>query len=239
MTLDAVVIAALALASAAGALAGALRPLFLAAGAALGWLAARRFSMPASRLLERALSPPLAQAVAAAVLFGATLALVTLIGRALSRGAGGERRPADRAAGALLAGAAAGLAAWVVLAAMASAASLLPRGLERQMAESDLAALVREHDLAGAWRRPAEEALRQLVRLASDPHGAAWVQSDPDLRGLLDDRRVQEIVEESRSGAPGADPGRSVRALHLLADPDFRDRLEAAQERLDREGPRR
>jgi len=239
MTLDAAFIAVLALASAAGALAGALRPLFLAAGAALGWLAARHLSVPAGRLLERVLPAPVARAVGAAVLFGATLALVTLVGRALSRGSSGQRRPADRAAGALLGGAAVGLAGWVALAAMDAASSLLPRGLERELAASDLASIVREHDLPAAWRLPAEEALRRFVGLASDPHGAAHLASDPELRGLLDDRRVQELVDESRAGRAGSDPGSSVRALRLLADPDFRDRLEQAQRRLDRERPGR
>ena len=235
MTLDAAGISFLALAAAAGALAGALRPLFLAAGAAVGWLAAHHLAGPLGRLLERAMPAPAAQAAAAAAIFFLAVTLFGLIGRVLSRKASGERRPADRAAGALLAGTAAGLAAWVGLSICGAAAPLLPQGLQRQLARSDLAALVREHDLLGAWRRPAEEALRTLLRLAADPRGAARLASDPELRGLIDDERVRDLLGEAGGGTSGKLTA-SPRALQLLADPDFRDRLERAQQRLDRAG---
>jgi len=237
MTLDAAVIALLALAAIVGALAGALRPLFLAAGAVLGWLAARHLSLPLGRVLERAIPVPFGRSVAGMVLFGGTLFLFGMLGRSLSRRAGGERRPGDRAAGALLAGTAAGLAIWVALAAMDATSTILPRGLERQLARSDLAALVREHDLLEPWRRPATEALRELLRVASDPHGLARLSHDPDLKGLADDERVREILEEAKSPGTRSEPERSSRALRLLADPDFRERLERAEERLRRERP--
>ena len=160
-------------------------------------------------------------------------AIAGLIGRALSRNASGERRPGDRAAGAVLAGAAAGLALWVALSVTDAAAPLLPRGLGRQLAESDLAGLVRENDLLGGWRKPAEDALQELLRLAADPRAAARLAGDPELRGLADDPRVRDLLV-----APGtAKLGTSPRALQLLADPDFRERLERAQERIDRAGP--
>ena len=49
----------------------------------------------------------------------------------------------------------------------------------------------------------------------------------------MDDPRVRALVDEIRSGnASGV--VRSPEALRLLSDPEFRDRLEAAQERIDR-----
>ncbi|HTP51470.1 MAG TPA: CvpA family protein [Anaeromyxobacteraceae bacterium] len=236
MTLDAVVIALLALSAVLGAIAGAMRPLFLAGGAGLGWLSARHLSLPLGGLLERFLPAPFGRALAASLLFCAGAALGFLLGRRLSLRPGGGRRPSDRAAGALLGGAAGALAAWVALAALDAASTLLPRGLESQLAQSDLAALVREHDLLGRWRRPAEEALRELLRLASDPAGLARLERDPDLRGLADDERVREIVDEAKLPGRG-DPGGSSRALKLLADPDFRERLLRAEQRLRRESP--
>jgi uncharacterized membrane protein required for colicin V production len=240
VTLDAVVLCALALAAAAGALAGALRQVFLAAGAAAGWAAMRLFAPSAGRLLERALPPALARAVAGAALFLLVFAVVTLLGRVLRRRSAGAGRPVDRALGALLGGAEAALAAGVALAVLDAAAPLLPRGLEQQVARSDLAALVRERDLLGPWRRPAEQALGTLLQLAGDPRSAARLAVDPQLQGLVSDPRVQELVERARAGqAASAQPLRTPEALQLLADPDFRERLERAQERIDRERQRR
>jgi membrane protein required for colicin V production len=229
-TLDAAGIAFVALAAGAGALSGALRPLFLAAGAGLGWLAASHLSEPLGRLLERVLPAPASRAVAAAVLFVATVLLAGALGRVLGRRAIGERRPGDRAAGALLGGAAAGLAAWMALSVLEASRPLLPRSLRRELARSDLASMVREHDLPGPWRRPAEEALRRLLRLAADPQGAARIARDPDLSGLAGDQRLRELLDKTGQGQ--SDMEESARTLRLLADPDFRARLERAQEKL-------
>lgn len=239
MTLDAAVLAMLVLAAAAGALAGALRQVFLAAGAVAGWLAVRLGGAAASHLLERVLAPPLARAVAAPVLFVLAFSLAGLVGRLLRRGSPGAGGALDRAVGALLGGGQAALAAWVALAAMDAAGPSLPRALEAQLSRSDLAALVREHDVLGPWRRPAEQALSTLLQLARDPRTAARLAADPELRSLVDDRRIQDLVSGRREATPGAGPLRSAEALQLLADPDFRDRLEQAQGRLDRERARR
>ena len=60
-----------------GALAGLLRPLFLFAGAALGWLAARHLSAPVGRLLATVLPASAARPVAAVLLF----VVVTVVDR--------------------------------------------------------------------------------------------------------------------------------------------------------------
>lgn len=237
MLLDAALLAFLAVAATLGALAGLLRPLFLFAGAALGWLAARHLSGPAGRILGAVLSPEAARPVAAVLLFLLVTAGVAWAGRRLSRNWRGEGRPLDRAAGALLAGLAAGSAAWVGLAVAEAVAPSLPDGWQGQLQRSDLAGLVRENDLLGGWRRKAEAGLAALLRAADGPGAVDQLARDPDLRALVDDPRVRALLDEARA-AGRAEASRSPEAIHLLSDPDFRARLEAAQGRLDRRTPR-
>jgi hypothetical protein len=234
--LDAALLAFLAAAAALGALAGLLRPLFLFAGAALGWLAARHLSGPVGRLLEVLVPVSASRAVAAVLLFVAVTVLVAWVGRKLSRNREGEGRPVDRAAGALLAGLAAAASAWVGLAVAEAVAPSLPDGWQSALGKSDLAGLVRENDLLGEWRRRAEAGLKALLRAAGEPGAVGRLSADPDLRALLEDPRVRALVDEARA-AGRAGVARSPEALRLLSDPAFRQRLEEAQERLDRRVP--
>jgi hypothetical protein len=234
--LDAALLAFLAVSASLGALAGLLRPLFLFAGAALGWLAARHLSGPVGRLLAAVVPVSASRAVAEVVLFVVVTGVVAWLGRKLSRNREGEGRPVDRAAGALLAGLAAASSAWVGLAVAEAVAPSLPEGWQSALGKSDLAALVRENALLGEWRRRAESGLASLLRAADGPGGVARLSGDPDLRALLEDPRVRALVDEARA-AGRADVARSPEALRLLSDPSFRQRLEAAQDRLDRRPP--
>lgn len=236
MILDAALLAFLAVSASLGALAGILRPLFLFAGAAAGWLAARHLSEPVGRLLSRVLPASAARPVAAVLLFLVVAVGIAYVGRRLSRNREGEGRPLDRAAGALLAGLAAATAAWVGLAVAEAVAPSLPDRWQAALGRSDLAGLVRENDLLGDWRRRAEMGLAALLRAAEGPGSVAKFASDPDLRALVDDPRVRALIDEARV-AGRAETSRSPEALRLLSDPDFRARLEAAQERLDRRRP--
>jgi len=236
--LDAAILAFLAAAASLGALAGLLRPLFLFAGAALGWLAARHLSGPLGGVLARVVPAGAAQPAAAVLLFVTVTVVVALAGRKLARSPQGGGRPSDRAAGALLAGLAAATASWVGLAVADAIAPAFSPSWQAGIARSDLAGLVRQHDLVGDWRRRAELALGALLHVAGDPGAAARLAADPDLKRLVNDPRVRTLIEE----APAAGRGtleRSPEALRLLADPEFRQRLEAAQERLDRKLPQR
>lgn len=238
MLLDAAVLAFLAAAAALGALAGLLRPLFLFAGAALGWLAARHLSGPLGGVLTSVMPAGGAQPAAAVLLFVVVTMVVALAGRKLARAPEGGGRPLDRAAGALLAGLAAAAASWVGLAVTDAIAPSLPESWQAGVGRSDLAGLVRQYDLLADWRRRAELALVSLLELARDPGAAARLASDPELKRLADDPRVRMLIEEAPA-AGQARLERSPEALRLLADPEFRERLEAAQERLDRKLPRR
>lgn len=237
MLLDAALLAFLAVAAALGALAGLLRPLFLFAGAALGWLAARHLSGPAGQLLASVVPASAARPVAAVLLFVVVAGTVAWLGRRLSRNREGEGRPLDRAAGALLAGLAAAAAAWVALAVGEAVQPSLPDRWQSALQRSDLAGLVRENDLLGDWRRRAEASLAALLRAADGPGAVESLARDPELRSLLEDPRVRALIDEARA-AGRADASRSPEAIHLLSDPDFRARLAAAQGRLDRRTPR-
>lgn len=232
MLLDAELLALLGLAAALGALAGLLRPLFVFAGAALGWLAARHLSEPSGRVLEAVVPRAAARPVAAVLLFFVVAVAVALVGRRLARNAAGEGRPVDRAAGALLAGASVAAAAWVGLSVAEAVAPSLPRDWQVALARSDLAGLIRENDLLGDWRRRAEAALATLLGAAESPGSATRLAADPELRALVEDPRVRALADEARA-AGRAKATRSPDALKLLSDPDFRARLEAAQQRLD------
>ena len=237
MLLDAVLLLLLAAASVLGALAGLLRPLFLFAGAALGWLAARHLAGPVGKSLASLVPVSASREVAAVLLFVLMTAVAAFVGRKLSRNREGEGRPVDRAAGALLAGLAAAASAWVGLAVAEAVAPSLPDRWQSALGKSDLAALVRENDLLGEWRHRAEAGLAALLEAADGPGGVAHLSGDPDLRALLADPRVRALVDDARA-AGRADVARSPEALRLLSDPGFRQRLEAAQERLDRGVPR-
>jgi hypothetical protein len=236
LLLDAALFASLALAATLGALSGLLRPLFLFAGAALGWFASRHLSAPVGRLLAPIVPASSARPVAAVLLFVGVALTVALVGRRLSRNREGEGRPVDRAAGALLAGTSVAAAAWIGLAVADAVAPSLPGHWQSALARSDLAGLVRENDLFGDWRRRAEAALSTLLGAAASPGTAARLSADPDLRALVEDPRVRALVDEARAGGKGG-VSRSPDALRLLSDPDFRARLEAAQERLDQRTP--
>ena len=237
MLLDAAVLAFLAASALVGAMAGLIRPLFLFAGAALGWLAARHLSAPVGDVLARVLPSGAARPVAAVLLFTVVTTAVAIAGRKLARAPEGGGRPLDRGAGALLGGLAAAAAAWVGLAVAEAVAPSLPERWQSALARSDLAALVRENDLLGDWRRRAEAALSALLRAADGPGAAASLANDPELRALVEDPRVRALIDENGT-AGRAEVARSPEALRLLSDPEFRARLEAAQERLDRRRPR-
>jgi hypothetical protein len=230
--LDAALLALLAVAATLGALAGLLRTLFLFAGAAAGWLAARHLAAPVGRALAVLLPADAARPVAAVLLFAGVATAVALVGRRLSRNREGEGRPLDRGAGALLAGLAAAATIWVGLAVAEAVSPSLPAGWQSALSRSDLAGLVRENDLTGEWRRRADAALSALLHAAAEPGAAARLSRDPELRSLLDDPRVRALVEEARA-AGRTEATRSADALKLLSDPDFRARLTAAQQRLD------
>ncbi|HQR30610.1 MAG TPA: CvpA family protein, partial [Anaeromyxobacteraceae bacterium] len=80
MLLDAALLALLAAASAAGALAGLVRPAFLFAGAALGWLAARSLSPAVGRMLVAVVPEAASRPAAAVLLLVAVSGAVAVVG---------------------------------------------------------------------------------------------------------------------------------------------------------------
>jgi membrane protein required for colicin V production len=236
VNLDLAVLGAVVLLALAGAAWGALRQLTFLGAAVLGYLAARALAPAIGDGLAGSLPAPVSRVAAALLVFFGVLFGVSLAAHLFLRWMGGGRfwGPADRALGALLGAAKAGLVAWVVLSALAFTGPVGPAWLRLDPRDSDFAALAREHNLFQAWRSPTADLLRRLLTAARDPRGSARLLSDVEMRALLEDPRVQSLLQEARSSGERDPPlERSPRALELLADPDFLARLEKAQRKLD------
>ncbi len=237
MTLDLAAGLLLVLFAVLGARSGALRQLVNLAAAVLGFLGARLAGPPVAQGLGRWLPAPVAHALALVVLFFGIFALAGGAGQLLLRAAGPAGRtayPWDRAAGALLGGAKAALGIWAALSALVAVDRPFgPSWLRIDPRRSDFAAVARAHNLLDRLEGPGAAALRGLLLVARDPVAAGRLLADADTRALLEDPRVQELLEEARApGGPEAAAGSSA-AARLLADPDFRERLEKAQRRID------
>ncbi len=232
MSLDLVVLGAVVLLALAGAAWGALRQLTFLGAAVLGFVVARALAPTVAGGLGGTLPAPVSRATAALLIFFGVLFGASFAAHLMLRwmGAGRFWRPADRALGALLGAAKAGLVAWVVLSALAftgPVGPIDPRG-------SDFAAMAREHNLFEAWRSPTADLLKRLLKAARDPRGSARLLSDVEMRALLEDPRVQSLLQEARASGE-RDPAleRSPTARELLSDPAFLSRLEKAQKKLD------
>jgi membrane protein required for colicin V production len=240
VTLDLAVLGILVLFAMLGARSGALRQLVFAAAAVLAWLASREMAAPVARGFGTSLPASLARGIAGVLLFFAVLVLASFVGHVLLRWSGAGRiwAPADRAIGAILGAAKAAIALWVLLSAFVIYGR--PIG-PLDPSASDLAALARERNLFDAWKGPGSDALKALVRVARDPVGSARLLGDVDARALLEDRRVQDLIDEARSsGEKGAGAVlRSPKAAQLLSDPAFLERLEKAQRKIEEADPRR
>jgi membrane protein required for colicin V production len=240
MALDLAVLGLLLVAALAGAMSGALKQLLGMVGVVAGWAAARFVAPLALRhLLAR---PPSASARAAAAVlaFVAGAVVATLLARALLRsvqGRDGRPGPLDRAGGALLGGAKAGLVAWVFLSVLALLGGRITLGpLRVDGRGSDFAAVAARHDLLELTDPRAARALRQLVEAAQNPKARERLERDPETRKLLSDPRVKDFMErtEAQAGAAAgaarddvADEARE-QARKLLDQPD----LKALFERL-------
>ena len=220
MTLDLVVLAALAIAALVGATSGALRQLVSLAAAVLGVLASRAFSRDVGDGLARSVAP-VARGVAPLLLFLGGFALASLVGLAVLRGTGvarAVRGPVDRAAGALLGGAKAALAAWALLSALALAGDLAPDAVTSRAKGSDFAALARAHNLVARLDPEAARRLERALEAARRARAAGALGADPDSARLLD--RVGALDPGS---AGEIDPARATQALE---DPEVRALVE-------------
>lgn len=190
---DLSVLALLVIAAVRGALTGALRQLVSLAAAVVGVLAARSFGKDVGDGLARTVSP-LARGLGPVLIFFGIAAVASLAGGLLLRGTGLARvvrGPPDRAAGALLGGAKAAVAAWLVLSAIALARELIPGRFADVGAESDFAALARDHNLVSRLGPDAARHLEKVRPLdgAVSPDGAR--QLDEARRQLEEVQRQQ------------------------------------------------
>jgi membrane protein required for colicin V production len=236
VTLDLAVAGIVVLLAVLGAVSGALRQLLRLGAAVVAYLVARLLGPPVAAGLIQSLPAPAARATAGLVLFFAAFVVAMLAGNLLlhSRKDGPRPGPADRALGALLGAAKASLVLWVVLSALAIVDRPVgPSWFRLDPSHSDFAALARRHNVLERWEGSTGSALRGLLRVAKDPERAARLLADADGRKLLEDPRVQMLVEEARGGKDPVSLSGSPAALRLLSDPAFLERLDRAQRRLD------
>ncbi len=238
MNVDLAVLALLALFAILGALSGALRQLVRLGSALLGYLAARYVAPPLAASFSRGAAQPVARALAGVLLFFAVFFVATFLGHALvSRAGGGQaaRGPADRGLGALLGAVKAGLGLWVVLSAFVLVGRPVgPPAFRLDPRKGDFAAMARDYNVLDAWGSPTAAMLRRVLRALRDPEASKRLARDHDVRALLDDPRLQQLLAQSRNAQDDAGLlADTPDALRLLSDPAFLDRLQKAQRRLD------
>lgn len=227
MALDLAVLAVLAAASIAGASSGALRQVVSLLAAVLGWLAARHLGADVAAGFARTIPAGLARVLAPAFLFLGAFALGSLAGGLLLRATGLSRivrKPADRGIGALLGGLKGGLAAWVILSALALAGPPGSGRVGRWSEGSDLLAIARRHNLLVRLDPDAAETLERVIAAARSARKAG-AAADPESERLLAHPSVKALLD--RAGDSAADAAELER---LLGDPEVRalvDRLVA------------
>jgi membrane protein required for colicin V production len=224
VTLDLVILAVLLLFTVAGAFSGALRQVFKLAGVVAGWLAAVHLAPRLAPLVFRARPLPWQRSVTAVGTFVAVVVLVAVAGRLVRRavqGPDGHPGPTDRALGALLGGAKAGLAAWVVLSALALAGGKVALGpWSFDPRASDFGSFAARHNLLVAADPAAARKVERLLKLTQDPAARReLLEKDPGLRKLLEDPRLGVLLERGTAAA-----GEEARSL--LEDPEVAPLLE-------------
>jgi membrane protein required for colicin V production len=226
-TLDLVILGLLLLFAVAGAFSGALRQLTHLASVVAGWAAARYLAPRLAGPLLGARPPAWERGALAAGCFLGAMLLAWLLGRAIARrlhGPGGEPGPLDRAAGALLGGAKAGLAAWVLLSALALARGPIVVGsLKLDLRGSDFGSLASRHNLLEAAAPKEAGRLERLLKAIRDPAARErLLRIDPKASRLLDDPRLKALLERP----PGED---RERLEELLTDPELGKLVERLQ----------
>ncbi len=220
MALDLAVVAVVALAAVLGAATGALRQIVDLGAVVVAWVVARELGADVARGIARSIPAFVARAAGPVLLFLGTFAAASLVGALLLRGPGihrAVRAPVDRAAGALLGGAKAALAAWVILSALALADRSTPAGVARWERGSGLAALAARHNVLVSLNPAAAHAFERALETARRAKRAGGLSRDPESRRLLADPRVRAL------GDGGTDADEAAR---LMEDPEIRTLVE-------------
>lgn len=223
MTVDLVILAVLLLFAVAGAFSGALRQVVKLVGVVAGWLAAVHLGPRAAVLVFGARPLPWQRSATAVGTFVAVVLLVAIAGRLVRRavqGPEGHPGPTDRSLGALLGGAKAGLAVWVVLSALALAGGKVALGpWTFDPRASDFGSFAARHNLLVAADPAAARKVERLLKLTQDPAARReLLRKDPGLAKLLEDPRLGALLER---GAAAGDEGKA-----LLEDPAVAPLLE-------------
>jgi uncharacterized membrane protein required for colicin V production len=183
-----------------GALTGFVRQVIHLFAVGLGYAAARFGGPMVGQAIAGGLPALVAPLVGSAVAFFTTFMVVHLVGRFLSPKK--ELRGAwDRGLGSLFALTKAGLMLWVVLSLMVFLEKPL-QGFRWSFSagNSDLIALVRDHNLFASYQHPQLEALMSLYRASQDPKQAEKLMGDPNAAKLLADPRMKALIKNPEAG---------------------------------------
>jgi uncharacterized membrane protein required for colicin V production len=224
-TLDLCIVLFLLLFTVAGAFSGALRQLIHLGATVAGWAAAR---WGAPWLAPQMLPAHPAAWQRGALTIGTFLVAAVLVGivggqvAKAMHGPSGKPGFLDRALGALLGGAKAGLAVWVALSVLALFRGPLVLGsLRLDVRRSDFGALAARHNLLEAAAPDLTGRLERLLKAARDPVARErLLKAEPGLHRLLEDPRVKAMLERGEGGPPD----RGVEKL--LSDPEVGALLE-------------
>lgn len=237
MNVDLLVLAVLVLFAVLGASSGVLRQMVMLTSTVLGYLAARYLAPPVATGFTRGPAQPLARALAGVLFFFAVMFLAGFLGRTLIARMGGGRAvrsPADRGLGALLGAAKAALGLWVVISAFVLLGRPVgPSFFRLEPQGGDFTGLAADYNALDTWVGPTGTTLRRVLVALRDPAAGPGLAQDEDLRALLEDPRLQQVIQQSASVSGGINLTASPEMLRLLADPVFLQRLEKAQKKLD------
>ncbi|MDF1566154.1 MAG: CvpA family protein [Deltaproteobacteria bacterium] len=248
MVLDLIALGAILLFALIGAMTGALSQVVHLLGIVAAWATARFVGLAIGPRIAAELKMPaiVGVALSALALGAVAFILVHVFGRWLLRRLQGTRGPgpADRAAGVLLGAVKSAAIVWCLLSVLVFFdRPLKGLGWKMDLAGSEVAGLVRQHNLLAHTGLPLPELERALsgVRQRTGGGAAASATGAGPLQGssAAESKAARELAKDPRMRRLAADPQvqealqkgdyvtvlRRPEVLELLADPDARAKL--------------
>lgn len=247
MTLDLVVLIAVAIFATWGAFTGFARQVAQALAGVGAFVAAgpcgRFFAQPLAQQLKTSLTVGVVVATVISFVLIYVLArlVLTLLLRRLLAGRDPENRRADRALGFVLGGLKAALLAYVgISAATFVENNLVLAGKKYTFTPKDsaLVKLAREYNLVELLQFQGAHDFAKVAKLAQDPKAAAKLKDDPDWGALMRDKRFRDALntEGLKQALETGDVRsllRSNEVVELIHDPKALHHLERVSDRAD------
>lgn len=209
------VLSALGLFGFLGLVSGALRQIPQWIGLILGYAAVHSLTDRFAPLAEAKIgcSPMLAHVFVSLALFYGVYATVSMLGHfILEKALGGREKGGwDRMGGFLLGAGKAGIAVYVLLAAVVFFEQPIGKvrpSFREETKDSQAISFVREHNLFAKLHIPAMEGARKMMEAAQDPRSASAFAENPAFKTLMEDPRLKAALRDEaatkalRSGNP-------------------------------------